>query len=312
MQEQGCFVNSSILIVDDEKAIRVILREFLRSLGFEVDTARDGVEALGKLAGGTYDLVLSDINMPRMNGIELLKTVRKEYPDIKRILITSYEVEEYFDLAMEHDIGNIIPKNAPFNLDDVGMVVQHVLTEEFFGLERQLQPGAEIAKEKVRSPGRIEVCAETVVRACEDPAMADKIRMVAVELLTNALFYGARQEDGDKKEEWETEFTLPDSEAIELCWGRDPDKFGLSVADPFGRLKKKDVLFWLSRQSATGEDGLPVGVFDTHGRGLFIARSHVDSLTINIKAGMRTEIVALIYTNKSYQGGKKPLHINEV
>lgn len=300
-----------ILIVDDEKAIRDLLSEFLKSLGLRVSKAEDGVDALEMLKKHKVDLVLSDINMPRMNGIELLKKVREKYPDTRRILITSYDVEEYFDLALEHDIGNIIPKTAPFNLDDVEMVVQRVLTEEIFGLERYLQPGTDITRERVRSPDRIQACSENIANNCEDPVMAEKLNLVAVELLTNALFYGARQENGDKKEEWETDFTLPEHEAIELCQGKDQEKIGLSVADPFGRLKKKDVLYWLSRQSSTDEDGLPVGVFDTHGRGLFIARSHVDSLIINIKAGRRTEIIALLYSNKPYEGGK-PLYINEV
>ncbi len=301
---------SRLLVVDDEMAVRQLLEAFLQSQGFEVSLAGDGVEALELMEKESFDLVLSDIGMPRMNGIELLENVQQKYPGTKRVLITSYEVEDYFQMALEREVGNIIPKGASFKLDDVERVVRSVLDEDFFGLDRHLQPGTTIHAQKIQKPDQIEEYTEKIAAACEDAETAGKIRMVVNELLTNAVFYGARNEDGDKKEEWDRSFTLSEQEAVELCWARDGEKVGLSVADPFGKLKKKEVLYWLSRQATTDSEGLPVGVFDTHGRGLYIARSQVDSLIINIKPGHRTEIVALLYKETPYQGAK-PLHINE-
>ncbi len=84
-----------ILAVDDEEAIRVMLQQFLTTLGYEVDTAQDGVEALDMLEKSAYDLVLSDINMPRMKGFELLQKVREKHPGVKRAHITAYDVNDY-------------------------------------------------------------------------------------------------------------------------------------------------------------------------------------------------------------------------
>jgi len=69
-----------ILIVDDFSAMRRIARNFLREIGcIDVDEAADGVEALRKLRSGTFSLLLSDIDMPGMNGFELLRGVRDDW-----------------------------------------------------------------------------------------------------------------------------------------------------------------------------------------------------------------------------------------
>ncbi len=107
----------TILVVDDEPEIRSLIADFLEDdEGYTVLTAEDGVDALENvLPHNTVNLVLSDINMPRMKGFELLNEVRESYPDIKRVLITAYNVEDYFELAMQHDVGNIFVKTTPFN-----------------------------------------------------------------------------------------------------------------------------------------------------------------------------------------------------
>ena len=72
--------NIRILVVDDQEAMRRILRAELAELGYtEVDTAADGAWGLVKLREGRYDLVISDWNMPHMDGLSMLKKIRKEY-----------------------------------------------------------------------------------------------------------------------------------------------------------------------------------------------------------------------------------------
>jgi hypothetical protein len=191
------------------------------------------------------------------------------------------------------------------------MVVRSVLTGDFFGLERHLQPGTVILRQRVRSALEIEGCAKKAAEACEDRSLAAKVGLVVCELLNNAVFCGTGPEEAGGGQSSRQAFTLPEHEAVEVCWGKDPSRYGVSVADPFGRLRKKDVLYWLARQAATGENGLPVGVLDTHGRGLFIARSQVNSLIINIRTGQRTEVTALWYSGEPWEGSK-PLYINEI
>ncbi|UCE31696.1 MAG: sigma-54-dependent Fis family transcriptional regulator [Burkholderiales bacterium] len=80
----------NVLVVDDEPAIRQVLSAAIRKAGYEVDSARSGVEAASKLAKGDFDVVLTDISMPVMDGMELLRHAREQGLDIPFIMITGY------------------------------------------------------------------------------------------------------------------------------------------------------------------------------------------------------------------------------
>ena len=67
-----------ILVVDDASLVRRFYRDALERAGFEVDEALNGVEALEKVLGGSYDLVIVDVNMPQMDGITFLRTLRRQ------------------------------------------------------------------------------------------------------------------------------------------------------------------------------------------------------------------------------------------
>ena len=77
-----------VLVVDDEKSIRIVLREFLRKDGHEVDVAEDVPMAFELLEKHRFDVVVTDIIMPRITGVELLKKIHEKWPDIQVIMIT--------------------------------------------------------------------------------------------------------------------------------------------------------------------------------------------------------------------------------
>lgn len=83
-------MNERILVVDDEESLRLSLKFKLKSAGFEVDTAVDGEDALEKLKSRAVDVVLLDINMPRMSGIEALTFIRQTYPQTEAIMLTGF------------------------------------------------------------------------------------------------------------------------------------------------------------------------------------------------------------------------------
>ena len=83
-------MNARLLIVDDEPAIGEMLARHFKFLGYDVDTAANGVEALRKLAKNRTEVIISDIVMPEMDGIELLRAVRTQYPMTHTIMITGY------------------------------------------------------------------------------------------------------------------------------------------------------------------------------------------------------------------------------
>lgn len=83
-------MKSRILIVDDEVEICYMLSRHFRYLGYEVDTAMDGLAALDKLAKSSFQVVILDIVMPKVNGVDILRTIKQQYPMIHVVMITGY------------------------------------------------------------------------------------------------------------------------------------------------------------------------------------------------------------------------------
>lgn len=306
------FRESRLLVVDDEVEIRSLIVDFLREIeGYTVFEAEDAVSALARMETEQFDLVLSDINMPGMKGFDLLREVREKYPATKRVLITAYNVEDYLELALKYDVGNIFVKTAPFNFDELSTVLSNLLSNNIFGLDSYFGATASFDRFKIASSRALEQHAERVVSFIGDIPLVKRIELVVVEILTNAIFYGVRKESADNKERWEHDFDLPEQEAVAITVAKDSEKFAISITDNGGRLKKSDVLYWLNRQSTQDAHGMPLGLFDSHGRGLFIARKYIDRLIVNIDQAHRTEIIVINYFNNQYIG-YKPLYINEL
>jgi CheY-like chemotaxis protein len=83
-------MNRRILVVDDEQSIRDSLARHFRLGGIETESACDGQDALDKLSTLPYRVVVSDIMMPRLDGIGLLRRIRQEYPMTRVVMITGY------------------------------------------------------------------------------------------------------------------------------------------------------------------------------------------------------------------------------
>jgi len=81
-----------ILVVDDDSKIRLLYREQLTRAGYQVECVADGEEAIDRCASGNYDVVVLDIEMPGISGIEALVRLRKLAPDIRVILNSAYTI----------------------------------------------------------------------------------------------------------------------------------------------------------------------------------------------------------------------------
>ncbi len=79
-----------LLIVDDEIEICEMLSRHFRYIGYDVDTASNGVEALEKLSHSSFQVVISDIVMPKTDGVELLRAIKNQYPMVHTVMITGY------------------------------------------------------------------------------------------------------------------------------------------------------------------------------------------------------------------------------
>lgn len=117
-----------VLIVDDEKFIRDILADFLGMEGYMVRTAEDGAAALNELQNAHYDMVISDLKMPRMGGIELLEAMAHAAPNALTVIMTGFGTVETAIDAMKRGAYDYILK--PFKVEEVIHVVQR-------GLEKQ-------------------------------------------------------------------------------------------------------------------------------------------------------------------------------
>jgi putative nucleotidyltransferase with HDIG domain len=116
---------SQILVVDDELVIRQILADFLSMEGYQVQTAEDGKAAIDRLEATTFDIVISDMKMPRMGGIELIETIRDRGIDVLTVIMTAYGTVETAIDAMKKGAYDYLLK--PFKMEEVIRVVERGL-----------------------------------------------------------------------------------------------------------------------------------------------------------------------------------------
>ncbi|MBD3420326.1 MAG: response regulator [Chitinivibrionales bacterium] len=301
-------MHERILLVDDEPDLLDILGDFLQDLDYTVTCASNGGEALAALEQSAFDLLLSDINMPGMKGFELLEKATSLYPRLKTALITAYDVRDYMRLAREYNIGNIIAKTTPFNFDEIELLLKNIISESVFGLERYVT--GKLNTFTLSHSNQIEDVMKKILDDITESRHKRKFRQALGEILVNAVYYGAKNEQGDKKNEWEIEVALDTNEEVFVTWGTDNEKAGVAVRDQKGRLTKQEVLHWLERNTTKNEEGLSLGLFDEHGKGLYISRESIDRFIVNIKRNQTTEIVMLNY-NEGLFDGYRPLWIHE-
>ena len=133
---------SRVLIVDDEKSMRITLAEFLRKEGYEIDSASDAFEAFQMLNESEYDIVVTDIIMPRITGIELLEKIREKSETIQIIIMTGEPTVETAVKAVQKGANDYLTK--PIHRDVFLKTVKHAervkrLIDEKAELEKQNQ-----------------------------------------------------------------------------------------------------------------------------------------------------------------------------
>ncbi|MEE2960612.1 MAG: response regulator [Myxococcota bacterium] len=302
---------AKILVAEDDNIIRFTLAGFLEQDGHDVVTVEDGQCALEILnEDSNFDLVLAELELPRLSGHLLFRLMQDEYPHIKQVLLTDYDIKHFISIATQFGFSNFVTKTIPLNFQDILAYMKALLEKDFFGIDRYL--GAEhefLELDVVRSTD----IADHIHKILEQFEIDDeecKLEQAFVEILTNAVYYGVLHADGAQKHNWEREFLIPEGQVTVEC-GQDSEKIAVAICDTGGRLNKKQVLRWLSRQVRVCPQGLPLGMRDTHGRGLYLSREFTDRLIINIEKGKRTEIICIKYFNQTGLG-PKPLLINEV
>lgn len=125
-----------VLVVDDEESMRRFLSILLEKEGYEVTLASNGEEALGKLKEGSFHLLITDLRMPGMSGVELLEKVQADEPNLPVVILTAYASEASAIEAMEKGAYQYIEKKA--KNDEITLVVKNALSLGRIQSENQL------------------------------------------------------------------------------------------------------------------------------------------------------------------------------
>ncbi|MBN1823002.1 MAG: response regulator [Endomicrobiales bacterium] len=118
-------IKAKILVADDEQGIRDLLKSELGICGYSIDTASDGEEAIEKIKQDRYDIVITDIKMPKADGLKVLASVKKVSPETEVIMATGYATVENAVSAMKEGAYDFVQK--PFNVEEVSVLVERAL-----------------------------------------------------------------------------------------------------------------------------------------------------------------------------------------
>ena len=119
----------SVLVVDDESIISQLIADVLGGEGYDVDTAPHGVAALERLEQRTYDVVLSDLRMPELDGLGLFREIEQRYPDMLHRFVFITGTSEHADYQGFIDDVKVPLLTKPFDMADLVRVVQELLPD---------------------------------------------------------------------------------------------------------------------------------------------------------------------------------------
>ena len=124
-----------ILVVDDDKTTRKLLNLFLKAKGYEVVTAENGLDAMEKLGTENINLVVTDMNMPYMDGIELTRNLRSDdnWKNIPIVMVTTEADDDEKKKAMDAGVDDYLVK--PANAEQITDSIKRILKKLFRGTE---------------------------------------------------------------------------------------------------------------------------------------------------------------------------------
>jgi DNA-binding NtrC family response regulator len=120
---------AKILVVDDEQIARENLEHILKKEGYDVVSVDSGIQALKKLANTDFDLVLTDLKMKQVDGMEVLARTKEQYPDTEVIMITAYATIETAIQAMQKGAYHYISK--PYKIEEARLILKRALEKKW-------------------------------------------------------------------------------------------------------------------------------------------------------------------------------------
>ena len=262
-----------ILVVDDEKDVRDTLSEMIESLGSEVAVAENGVKALDRVKTERIDLIITDLSMPEMSGLDLIVEAKRVSPNIPIAVISAYGNVENTTYALTRGAFSFIAK--PFKMSQIKDMIRkgkqlRELSLGTYALMDWVRSETDMtfpSQENLFPSAILFVLKECQWRGIEDDARLENIAICLEELLSNALIHGNR----NNKEK-----------QIALRMRFDAERFILAVKDEGDGFDAQTYLEKIRNNQAVIPEK----------RGLFITDLLVDELQFNEKGN---EVTAVIY-----------------
>jgi two-component system response regulator PilR (NtrC family) len=249
-----------ILIVEDEKSMMEVLKILLEGEKYEVVAASDGLEGLSYIANDIFDLVITDIKMPKVGGFELLKKAKEISPDTIVIMITAFGTTEAAIDAMKLGAYDYI--NKPFKIDEIRLIIEKALEK------KRLSEEVSLLRKKVKTTYRL----ENIIG--QSPQMQELFRLIPkiAQSNSNVLIIG---ESGSGKE-------LVAAALHNLSHRKDRNFVAINCAAfPEGLLESE--LFGHMRGSFTGAMHNKQGLFEIADSGS-VFLDEIGEMPINLQA----------------------------
>ncbi len=298
-----------ILVVDDSRSVRVFFSDiFSKRSDYRAEFASSGEEAVeifknNHISGkDRFDFVLTDINMPGLDGFATVEAIKKLDPNVKTGMITGFNIDDYIKMALEKGIFNIICKmDSP---DEIIKTIDNLITgENIFGIYSYLDPETPYKTIKVTRTDMLKAAITEILEYSKDYLDEEKIyglKTGLVEMGTNAIYHAYGYEKGSN-------VALKENEDVDIFYGIDKTKLVVLILDRSGSLSKEKVLGQLNK----GVNPSPEDLLASGGRGIYLTRYLCDKVVVNIEKEKRTEVVLIMYFNKEYIESK-PLLINQL
>ncbi|MBU2470438.1 MAG: response regulator [Proteobacteria bacterium] len=262
--------NYHVLVVDDESMITELLVRLLSEKGYEVSSATDGSEALDFLRGRACDLVISDVRMPRLDGLQLLKALKDLNPRLPVIMISGYDDTTTVVSALKAGAENFLAK--PLDLDELDQVVAKTLS--MASIRPRSCPLPSVRQTTaMEAPSRpecvrdllyqISLSAVAVGFAAHD--LENNLKLALSEAITNAMEHG---------NQWD------ESRPVEVQVSLDQFEMRVTVRDKGRGFNHRRMLNPTSSEHILSE----------RGRGIFLANAILDEVIYN-QAGNQVTLV---------------------
>lgn len=174
-------IKAKILVIDDEKFIQEGCNRILTGEGYDVETSYTGQEGFKKMEEESYDLVITDLMMPGISGMEALKKIKKNDPDIGVIIITGYPTPETAVEAIKLGAFDYLPK--PFTPDELISVVNKAIEEKKVLIEtKHLESAYQDATKAISSSLNLDEVLELIIKSIVNLL---KVKGSSVNLLDN-------------------------------------------------------------------------------------------------------------------------------